>query len=191
MFHNILQSWRIVKYKLLKDREVHVLGEPKLFQPVVYKGSGKVIIGEEVQFGVNRSPGFFSTYAYLEARSPDDEIRIGDRVKINNNFAAVAHKGNIVIGDDVLIGLNCSIITSDFHAIDPQKRLRNETVLGQNIKIGNNVFIGNDVSILKGVSIGANSVIGTGAVVVSIIPSNVIAGGNPARVIKELTPVKP
>ena len=54
------------------------------------------------------------------------------------------------------------------------------------IKIGNNVFIGDNVTILKGVIIGDNAVIGNGSIVTKSIPSNVIATGNPANVIKEL-----
>ena len=54
------------------------------------------------------------------------------------------------------------------------------------IKVGNNVWIGGNVTVLPGVSIGDNVVIGAGSVVTKDIPSNVIAVGNPCRVIKEI-----
>ena len=54
------------------------------------------------------------------------------------------------------------------------------------VYIGENVFIGSNVSILKGVEIGDNSVIGNGSVVTKNIPKNVVAAGNPAKVIRNL-----
>ncbi len=54
------------------------------------------------------------------------------------------------------------------------------------IKIGNNVWIGGNVVVLPGVTIGDNTVIGAGSIVVKDIPANVVAVGNPCKVIKEL-----
>lgn len=54
------------------------------------------------------------------------------------------------------------------------------------IIIENNVFIGDNVTILKGVTIGENSVIGSGSIVTKSIPANVIAVGNPAKIVKEI-----
>jgi len=54
------------------------------------------------------------------------------------------------------------------------------------VKIGTNVFIGSNVRILKGVSIGDNTVIANGSIVVSSIPKDVIAGGNPAKILRSL-----
>jgi maltose O-acetyltransferase len=85
----------------------------------------------------------------------------------------------------VLIGVNCSILDNDGHnlAID----LRDKgPVASSEIYIQKNVFIGDHVTILKGVTIGKNSVIGNHSVVTKSIAANVIAAGNPAKVIKEL-----
>ena len=59
------------------------------------------------------------------------------------------------------------------------------------VVIADNVWIGDSAIICKGVSIGENSIIGAGAVVVNSIPSNCIAAGNPAQVVKQLDPDKP
>ena len=56
-----------------------------------------------------------------------------------------------------------------------------------NVIIKDNVFIGNNVTVLKGVVIGQNSVIGAGSVVTRSIPENVIAGGIPCKVLREIT----
>jgi maltose O-acetyltransferase len=62
----------------------------------------------------------------------------------------------------------------------------NGAVASSEIHIQKNVFIGDHVTILKGVTIGENSVIGNHSVVTKSIPANVIAAGNPAKVIKQL-----
>ena len=55
------------------------------------------------------------------------------------------------------------------------------------ITVGNNVWIGAQVCVLPGVTIGDNTVIGAGSVVTKNIPANVLAAGNPCRVIREIT----
>ena len=95
---------------------------------------------------------------------------------------------SITIGDNCLIGANVLITDSDWHSIDPTKRkeVGSESSKINPVKIGNNVFIGVNSMILKGTEIGDNSVIGAGSIVSGIIPSNVIAAGNPCKVIKML-----
>jgi len=90
----------------------------------------------------------------------------------------------IEIGDHVTIGANVTVVDSDFHPIDPVRRLTHPND-GQTspVFIENNVFIGMNSLILKGVKIGEGSVIGAGSVVTKDVPPGVIAAGNPARVI--------
>jgi acetyltransferase-like isoleucine patch superfamily enzyme len=97
---------------------------------------------------------------------------------------------SITIGNDCLIGANVLITDSDWHPLDPAKRKEYghvPSVKIQPVKIGNNVFIGANSIILKGTEIGDNSVIGAGSVVFGIIPPNVIAAGNPCKIIKALS----
>ena len=124
-------------------------------------------------------------YGYIDARNIVSKIVIGDNVHINNNFFICSEGEGIEIGENTLIGINCQIMDSDFHDLDPEKRTTGVPKTPKVI-IGKNVFIGNNVSILKGVTIGDNSVIGTGAVVTKSVPANTIAGGNPAVVIRDL-----
>jgi acetyltransferase-like isoleucine patch superfamily enzyme len=87
---------------------------------------------------------------------------------------------SITIGDYVRCGANTLITDSDWH---PEDSRSGEP---RSVEIGNNVWIGVNVVILKGVSVGDNTVIGAGSVVSKSIPANVIAAGNPCRVIREI-----
>lgn len=174
---------RIWKYKLLSDCS-NCIGTPKVFHPTLFNGKGQISFGKNVQLGVINSPNYYSHYTYFEARNKESKILIGNNTSINNAFSAVAFS-SIIIKNNVLIGVNCSIFDTDGHDLEADKRT-NEKVVSKPILIEDNVFIGDNVTILKGVTIGENSVIGFGAVVTNDIPSNVIAAGNPAKVIRNL-----
>jgi len=176
-------KFRIWKYKILSDCK-RVTGMPVLHQPILLSGKGKITFGENVHIGVITSPNFYSHYFYLEARTEESEISIGDNVSINNGFKAVAFS-KIVIEKNVLIGYGCSMIDNDGHHLDIDKRITGKPNSAE-IHIGENVFLGNDVTILKGVTIGQNSVVGNGSIVTKNVPENVIVAGNPARIIRNL-----
>ena len=86
----------------------------------------------------------------------------------------------IEIGKNVICGANSLITDSDWHPKDPRSGEP------QPVRIGHNVWIGEGAKILKGVRIGENSIIGAGSIVTKSIPENVVAAGNPCRVLKEL-----
>ena len=109
--------------------------------------------------------------------------KIGKNVRINCNCSFV-DDGPIEIGDNVVIGSSVTF-GAGTHPIDPEIRLAG-LVYAKPIKVGNNVWIGSNCVIGPGVTIGDNSVISSGSVVVKNIPSNCIASGNPALVIKHL-----
>lgn len=92
---------------------------------------------------------------------------------------------HIFIGDHVMIGPNVTIATAG-HPIDPDLR-KKVTQFNIPVKIANNVWIGAHSVVLPGVSIGENSVIGAGSIVTKDIPENVIAVGNPCRVLREIS----
>lgn len=107
----------------------------------------------------------------------------GNNVYANFNLTVVDDT-DIYIGDCVMIGPNVTIATAG-HPIDPGLRRR---VAQYNIpvRIGSNVWIGAGAVILPGVTIGDNSVIGAGSIVTKDIPANVVAVGNPCRVLREI-----
>ena len=90
----------------------------------------------------------------------------------------------IRIGDNVLLAPNVQIYTAH-HPIDPEVRLTGRE-LASPVTIGNNVWIGGGALVLPGVSIGDNTIIGAGSVVTRDVPANVVAAGNPCRVLREL-----
>ena len=111
------------------------------------------------------------------------QIRVGRRFFANFNFT-VLDEAAVTIGDDCFIGPNVNIYTA-CHSTDPVAR-NSRKEWARPVSIGHNVWIGGNVTILPGVSIGDNVTIGAGSVVVSDIPSNVVAVGNPCRVVKRL-----
>lgn len=108
-------------------------------------------------------------------------IEIGENFYANFNFL-VLDDGLVKIGDDVLIAPNVSIFTAT-HLIDPALRPKNADYT-KAVTIGNNVWIGGGSIINPGITIGNNSVIGSGSVVTKNIPDNVVAVGNPCKIIK-------
>lgn len=117
---------------------------------------------------------------------PGGSIHIGRHVGLNGT--ALTSKCRIDIGDDTMIAANVIIVDSDFHVPwPPENRWINSTTgFDREVVIGSKVWIGMNTVILKGSHIGDNSIIGAGSLVVGDIPANVLAAGNPARVIREL-----
>jgi acetyltransferase-like isoleucine patch superfamily enzyme len=117
--------------------------------------------------------------------------RAGASLRIGNHFGmtggVIVVEEQIEIGDWVYVGANCSIVDTDFHALDYATRIGpNDAGKTKPVVIEEGVFIGMNSLILKGAHIGARSVIGAGSVVAGHIPSGVIAAGNPAKVIRAL-----
>lgn len=125
---------------------------------------------------VHMEPGFRCEFGF--------HISIGEHFYANVDFFTI-DSAEITIGDHVLIGPRCCIFTAN-HAIDPEERAAS-AMYAKPVAIGDRVWLGGNVTILPGVTIGENSIIGAGSVVPKDIPANVIAAGNPCRVIREIT----
>lgn len=179
-----MQSPRILLYRFLSTGRIQ--GRPILNQPLQTMGLGVIEFFGRVELGVFPSPFFFSTYTYIEVRNINAKISIGDGTLINNNFTAIAEHSSITIGKRVLIGAGVEIFDSDFHGLSISDRGLSQPAWAKPVVIEDDVFLGSNVRVLKGVSIGKNSVIANSSVVVKSIPSGVIAGGNPARVIRTI-----
>ena len=114
----------------------------------------------------------------------------GKNIEVGNNFYAnyncvILDVGKVIIGENVMFAPNVSIYTAG-HPIHPQSR-NSGYEYGIEVTIGDNVWVGGSVVINPGVKIGNNVVIGSGSVVTKDIPDNVIAAGNPCRIIREIT----
>lgn len=124
---------------------------------------------------------------YIE---PPFRCDYGSNITVGNNFYAnfdciILDVAKVSIGDNVFFAPRVGVYTAG-HPIDAGVR---NTLLefGKPVTIGNNVWVGGNVVINPGVTIGNNVVIGSGAVVTKDIPDNVIAAGNPCRVLREIT----
>lgn len=144
-----------------------------------------IIIGDQCRFrssslsnyvGINRK-------CSISTHLQNSTIIIGNKVGMSGTVIAAAEK--IILGENVLCGANTLITDFDWH---PVKKNAGMPSYGKTapIYIEDNVWLGINVIVLKGVSIGKNSVIGANSVVIKSIPGNVVAAGNPCKVIKEI-----
>lgn len=142
----------------------------------------EIIIGDNCEFrsrinsnliGINRPCVLTTQMSDFKAR-----IEIGKNCGFSGTVIG-AFK-SIKIGDNVRLGANTLITDSDWHTDDPR--------IGESssVIIGDNVWLGVNCVVLKGVTIGENTIIGANSVVTKNIPANVIAAGNPCKIIKEL-----
>ena len=111
-------------------------------------------------------------------------IHFGNGIYANFNLTIV-DDGHVYVGDKVMFGPNVTVATAS-HPIEPTLRARG-LQYNKDVYIGENVWIGAGVIIVPGVRIGKNSVIGGGSVVTKDIPDNVVAVGNPCRVLREIS----
>lgn len=121
--------------------------------------------------GVNRE-------VIIATKAAGANISIGDNCGFSGS--SVTSFLSIEIGNNVMFGANTFITDSDWHPED----LRSGTP--KKVRIGDNVWLGLNVVVLKGVCIGENTVVGANSVVTKSLPSNVVAAGNPCRIIKQL-----
>lgn len=121
-------------------------------------------------------PPFRCDYGY--------NIELGKNFYANYNFL-VLDAAKVKIGDHVMIGPNVSLITVN-HPINKDFRAKGYEI-SKEIIIGDNVWICANVNVNPGITIGANSIIGSGSVVTKNIPENVIAVGNPCKVLRQIT----
>jgi maltose O-acetyltransferase len=129
-------------------------------------------VGEDTEI----RPPFYVDYG--------SHITVGARTFANFGLVAL-DVAPITIGDDVQIGPNVQLLTPT-HPVEPEPR-RQKWEAAEPITIGNNVWLGGGVIVCPGVTIGENTVVGAGAVVVKDLPANVVAVGNPARVVRQIS----
>ncbi len=111
-------------------------------------------------------------------------IELGENFYSNHNLT-ILDCAKVKFGKNVFIGPNCRFYTAE-HPLDVNVRIQG-LEYAKPITIGDNVWIGGSVTILAGVTIGSNTVIGAGSVVTKDLPDNVVAVGNPCKIIKNLS----
>lgn len=121
---------------------------------------------------------------------PDFRCEFGKNITIEDNVyinfgCVILDCAEVFIGANSLLGPNIGIYPVN-HAIDAEERIHGGC-FGKPVHIGKNVWLGGDVKILAGVTIGDNTIIGTGSIVTKDIPANVIAVGNPCKVLRAIT----
>jgi acetyltransferase-like isoleucine patch superfamily enzyme len=176
IFSTIITRLKLFSLKVKSGDKIYFFGIPKIS---IRKGS-LVKIGSNCKFrshhtsnliGINR-PCIISTH-FSEAK-----IIIGNNCGFSGTVIGCFTR--IELQDNVRCGANTLITDSDWHLDDPRVGPPRPVLIKKNVWLGYNVVV------LKGVTIGENSIIGAGSIVVSDIPANVIAAGNPCVVVKQL-----
>ena len=134
----------------------------------------KEIIGS-IKGSFNITAPFWCDYGY--------NIEIGNNFYTNHN-CIILDCAPVKFGDNVFIGPDCGFYTAG-HPIDPVIR-NTGNEYAKPITVGNNVWFGGGVRVMPGVAIGNNVVIGSGSIVTKDSPDNVIAAGNPCRIIRSI-----
>jgi maltose O-acetyltransferase len=123
---------------------------------------------------------------YME---PNFRCDYGYNIHVGDNFFAnfdcvILDVCEVRFGDNCMLAPGVHIYTAT-HPVNPYERIKGPE-FGKSVTIGDNAWIGGGAIINPGVTIGDNVVVASGAVVTKDVPSNVVVGGNPARVIKEI-----
>ncbi|MCT4487553.1 sugar O-acetyltransferase [Levilactobacillus parabrevis] len=122
--------------------------------------------------------------------NPNFRCEFGTNIHVGRDFYAnydvvMLDGGRITIGDYVLFGPKVGLYTSN-HLFDPTERQLGGCI-AKPITIGNHCWLAANVSVMPGVTIGENTIVGANSVVTHDIPANVIAAGNPCRVLRPIT----
>lgn len=156
--------------------------------PFIYKYPGSSIsIGNKAEIRTTPTSNLIgmNRRTTISTHDVNAKIKIGDHCGMSG--VVIGAKESISIGNRAVIGANVLITDFDWHAIDPVARNNGASSKSRPVVIADNVFIGTAAMVLKGVHIGENSVIGANSVVTTNIPANVIAAGNPCKIISELS----
>ena len=157
---------KLYKYNKMPPQKLYGKKGKTLIKNILGKTGEKIVI----------KPPFRCSYGY--------QIEVGENFFANYGLT-ILDSGKVTIGNNVFIAPNVSIYTNT-HPI--HYKARNEGWdIGIDIRIGNNVWIGGNTIILPGVSIGDGCVIGAGSVVTKNLPPEVIAVGNPCKIVRKIT----
>lgn len=121
----------------------------------------------------------------LATLNQNAQLIVGDHFAMSGGCICVAEK--IIIGNNVAVGANSTIVDTDFHPLSSSERAANpQDGKSKPVTIEDNAFIGMNCLIVKGVTIGKGSVIGANSVVTRDVPPGMIAAGNPAQIVRPI-----
>jgi len=148
--------------------------------PFFIRREGKIIIGN----GFTANAGLI-----LDSYGKDSQIILGENVQANYRLH-IGACASVTIGSGTLFGSDCLVMDHSHGSYGPDIHSSPETppqkrdLFSKPISIGKNCWFGDRVAILPGVTIGDGVVVGVGSVVTTNLPSNVVAVGSPARIVK-------
>lgn len=177
-----------INVKYLQKGRVEIQGKLNVsgIPVIIINNSARIILKDNVWLKSNKKSYHLNMHSRVKlmADRANAIIEIGENSRINGSCIHAYKK--IRIGRNCLIAANCQIIDGNGHDLSfPEVENRINTMGdAREIIIGDNVWIGANSIILPGVKIGDGSVIAAGSVVSKDIPEMVIAGGNPATVLK-------
>ncbi|WP_170961596.1 acyltransferase [Vibrio genomosp. F6] len=153
---------------------------------VTLDNESKITIGSNCKFRTaswSNSAGI-KQRTYISANGKG-RVYIGDNCGISGGV--ISSRERISIGNNVFIGVNCTIIDNDRHDLDYINRISGKEIVSSGaIEIKDNVWLGMNVVVLKGVSIGARSIVAANSVVTKNVPDGVLVAGNPAKMVRNL-----
>lgn len=185
ILNKIISKFRFIKYYYLPNYNnlSIVEGKPNdIEQKIKFRGKGVIKVGDNCYFGTKIGGRSYGETEF-QVKYKDSKIILGDNICTNNNLFMCCTK-KITIGSDTVIGERVTIFDFEGHGLRANERKQ----IGEmgTVEIGVNVWIGNNVTILKNTKVGDNTIIAAGAIVKGHFPANVIIGGVPAKIIKEL-----
>ena len=170
-----------LRYFFWKSRFGYCGGGVRLGDQLIVTGFSAIRIGEGTAI-MSRS--------YLYANDCGN-LTIGSRCSFNHNVFLGATGGEIVIGNDVLIGPNTVLRAADHVFTSTEVPIRGQGHRRGRILIGDDVWLGANVVVTAGVTIGNGCVVGAGSIVTHDLPPMSVCVGNPARPIRSRFRVVP
>ena len=174
--------WRLKRLGISWQlNEVQKIGsEIELTGPVIIKNAGRIEIGDQAIFDSK-----WYKPIYIQLTRPEAKLTIENNVYVNYG-TEISLVQEISIGAYSLIGIDCLIYDTDWHSLDGLDR----DVPTAPTRIGKGVWLGARTMVMKGVTIGDNTVVAANSVVTHDLPSGVLAGGTPAKVIRAIDRVR-
>jgi len=156
----------------------------------LYSGMPQVLQPLKIQLGRGCRVSGISTFSGRWCSTEHPELIVGDNVDIGWQ-TSIAVATQVILEDNVRMAGRAFLAGYPGHPLDAEARAAgapdSEDQVGK-IHLKKNVWLGTGVTILPGVTVGENTIIGAGSVVTQDLPANVIAAGNPARIVRKLLP---